>query len=405
MCIYYFVVFVKFVIRCYAFLLLNILKLYGLPMTETDLLKNNDNSIKSVVVEGKDQCGKADATEILAWNLYERGFAVREVSFPQYATPLGAVIRGFLSEGIQELDEIKGTRRELEVRMMIYALDRLQTLDSILRTSKEVLGEYTSESLFQRQTRPRSNEDFLWLFDRSSFSNAVTIAYGLANIKDFKDEDISYLVELGLSTEKYFIDRLGLDNCVIELVDHNDGIYKGWKPARKEGEDQYETQEVQDRVDYVYSKYAEIIGEGWKKISTKDETGEWLDRREINNRIMSFITERTYIFDLPNLDFPRTFLDIGDISADIYGIDTDSIPALAASYWESRAKNDKRTMYQSGQEIALYIVNNCEKITIKDEGVRNAMFNILEEYPECLTLLEHYYGEEFVVKFREAIYD
>ncbi|MDD3474784.1 MAG: hypothetical protein PHP08_02685 [Candidatus Dojkabacteria bacterium] len=371
-------------------------------MVEENIPKEGENKLKTLVIEGKDQCGKADATEILAWNLYEGGFAVREVSFPQYATPLGAVIRGFLSEGIQELDEIKGTRRELEVRMMMYALDRLQALDSILRTSKEILGEDTSRTLFSKKIHPWSNEDFLWLFDRSSFSNAVTIAYGLANIKDFNNEDISYLVNLGLSKEKYFIDRLGLGNCVIELVDHDDDNDEVWKPTRKEGEDQYETQEVQDRVDYVYSKYSEIIGEGWAKISTKDENGEWLDRKEINKKIMSFITERVYIFDLPKLDFPKSSLDIIDIARDIYGID---IIDISRPYWEAKTQNDKKTMYKSGQEVASYIVQNCEEVTIKDDGVKNAMFNILEEYPECLILLEHYYGEEFVVKFRQAIYD
>jgi thymidylate kinase len=340
---------------------------------------------KSVVIEGSDQVGKGDTVHDLANELLANDIPICRFSFPQYATPFGAAIRTFLKNGVDdigELADVKGTRREIEIRMMMFALDRLQALESVLRLPDEQIG--------------------VLLLDRGPYSNALTIAYGLYVVDEISDRDISEMTKLGFDLESYLINRLNLDNCVIQLS-ANFGK-KGWQSIRGGQEDQYEKKEIQEKSNIAYIKFSELVGEGWKVVITKEDN-QWKERSNRNKEVMDFIEEK-YQLSSQGFSGPAKFesIDVIDISKDIYNMDISEFSDVV-DFYKALDQNDKKVIYDKGRSIAGYISENCTTVTIKDDGVKESMYNILERYPECLLLLEEYYGIDFTNKVREAIYE
>jgi thymidylate kinase len=342
-------------------------------------------SYQSIVIEGADQVGKADTTRDLGEYLLSENIPIYRFSFPQYATPFGSAIRLFLKNGvedIQELGQIKGTRREIEIRMMMFALDRLQALESILRMPED--------------------KDRILLLDRGPYSNALTIAYGISVVENLSDEDVHEMANLGFDMEEYLIKTLNLDNCVIQLS-ANHGK-EGWKSIRNGGEDQYEKREVQEKTEKGYLEFSKVVGEGWKTVITK-EKGDWKDRSLRNKEVTTFIEER---IDLSKTEKEKSTsfesIDVLDIAKDMYGLEI-SKEAVVQDFYRALDENDKSTIYQKGLDIGESIALECKNITIKDKGVKNSILNILEAYPECILLLEYYYGETFVKKLIKAIND
>jgi thymidylate kinase len=139
---------------------------------------------KVIVCEGGDQVGKADAILTFSEKMLDLGIPVTYSSFPIYATPFGTIIRLFLRQGLDYLKLDKN--RELKAKMAMYALNRLEYMD-----------------VFLTHIRTR---DTLILLDRSPFSNAVTIAYGLANMPEVRDEKIlNELIDFALKLDEFMI--------------------------------------------------------------------------------------------------------------------------------------------------------------------------------------------------------
>ena len=337
---------------------------------------------KSVVFEGGDQVGKADAAQVFCSYLLEKNTSINRLSFPIYATPIGSVIRMFLKngiEGIKKLDNIKGTQRELEIRMMIYALNRLEALESILRRPKIYSG--------------------IFLLDRSPYSNALTIAYGLGGLKSIKKGNVSELVRLGFEIESLMIKILGLTNCVIHLK--VDSGKKGWEASRLEDADFYESKDVQDVADYVYSEYAKLVGKGWNMVYTKKDS-RWRDRGVIYKEIRDVVDSR---FELKssNKGVMKT-IDVIDIAKDIYGLDISNLEGVDKYYKAIKGCN-KAVIYKEALKISKHILESNDGVLFKNNEILNHVRNILEEYPECFDLLEYYLDKSFVNKLRIRIFE
>lgn len=339
----------------------------------------------SVVIEGADQVGKGDTTHDLLEVLISRSISVYRLSFPQYATPFGSAIRLFLKNGVDDIDSlthVKGTRREIEIRMMMFALDRLQALESILRCINV--------------------ENSVLLLDRGPYSNALTIAYGMSVVGEIADQDISEMANLGFEMEKYLINSLGLDKCVIQLsATHGKD---GWSSLRGGEEDQYEKREIQENADKAYREFSKLVGKGWKNIITK-ENGTWKKRENRNEEVLACLEE---LVDLSTLESTQKgkyeAIDVIDIAKDIYGLDISDFQEVK-DFYKALEKNEKNLIYNKGNKIGKYIAKESKNITIQDKGVRESMYNIVEAYPECLILLGEYYGKDFVNKLKVAIYD
>lgn len=332
---------------------------------------------QSVVFEGGDQVGKGDASNSFANHLLNEGISVNHIAFPIYATPIGSTIRRFLKEGIGDVksfDKITGTRKEIEIRMMIFALNRLEALESILRHSKDLDG--------------------IFLLDRSPYSNALTIAYALGGLKNVTNDDVKELAKLGWDIEQLLINTLNLDQCVIQLsVDNGDG---GWQVERNDS-DLHESKDVQEVADFVYTQFSKYVDDGWQQIFTKKE-GKWRSRDDIYTDIRKFVDTR---LDLKKGEGISKTLDVVDIAMDIYGVD---VSGMVERYYNAISTCDKSAMYEEAFNISNYVNKSSTEIRFENEQVIKNFRDILDIYPEILDLFEYYLGKSFVENLKVCIY-
>jgi thymidylate kinase len=343
-------------------------------------------NFQSVVIEGGDQVGKGDTCSSLISQLEEEQIPVFCLSFPQYATPFGYLIRRVLTEDNREGLE----KRDIEIREILFALDRLQAAESILRCFKNARG--------------------IFLWDRSPFSNALTISYGLTKVNDFTKIDVEELAKNGLSMEDFLINTFNLNNCVVELAKRD----SYWSSLRNGGEDQYESKDVQERVSEVYKIFSDIVGEGWSRVFVDKEgknnnevtnTPNWRDRNDRDSEVLTFIKQR---LSLDNLRNPENHvverIDVLDIAKYVYGLDIADME-IVSDFYLALDKNEKNQVYEKGADIAKYIVSKSKEINFENHGVIDSIRNIIDAYPECLSIIEYYYGNNFRRNFEESIYD
>jgi hypothetical protein len=337
---------------------------------------------QSIVIEGGDQIGKGDATQYLCKKLYEENIKVYRLSFPLYASPIGFSIRCFLKNDVRNIPSLKdvvGTKRELEIKMVMYALNRLEAVESILRSSKIKEG--------------------ILVFDRSPYSNALTLAYGLGGLKNVTLPEVDELIDLGLELEKYMIDILSLKNCVIHLV--ADTGKEGWNLSRVDENDLYEQKDVQKVADIVYDMIGQKVGDGWKKVYTKID-GKWRDRGDIYKDIRGFVDSRVDLNTSKSKEEP-VLIDILDVSKDIFNLDISHIDGVN-EYLNAISECDKGTIYEKSREISTYICKNMVDIDIQSSDVLNQFRNILEKYPECIDILNHFLPNEYGDKLSKYVF-
>lgn len=336
---------------------------------------------KTIACEGGDQTGKADAILTFAKKLQEKGISVTYTSFPVYATPIGTTIRLFLRQG---LDDLKLSRmRELKAKMAVYALNRLEFMDVFLSNPKF--------------------KDTIILLDRSPFSNAITIAYGLANVPDMHNYGVlNDLVNYALELESFMIKKLNLNNCVIQMVSEE----RSWSNVRHETADINENEAVQLAGEKIYDMYEDRIGEGWKKIVTRTKEG-WRDRDDIFDDIYTFFTSRVGSLDenmSKGMLKMRYEIGIEEILKHLYKGET--LPeGIISNYLKALRENDKDAMHNYGCKIGLDVGNSCRTITFKNKGVKNAANKIIDDVPEALDVLAHFVSKEFVNKLRKGLDD
>lgn len=321
---------------------------------------------KVVSCEGGDQFGKADAILTFSKKFLESGVSITYSSFPIYATPFGTVIRKFLKNGLDDFNF--PPVEELRIKMALYALDRLQFLDVVLSNP-----EYKKT---------------LILLDRSSFSNAVTLAYGIVNIKDFKKEDMNSFLRYAFWVDGLMIKKLGLKNCVVQMVSADNS----WDNVRGEEHDINENLDVQRVTEETYKLNQERVGDGWKRIITKTDKG-WGDREDIFNNIYNFVVERYGEFNLEV--FPRKLI------INIQEIMKNSYPNAVVKkkdiekYLKALNENDKDDMYEYGIKIGDQIGQSAKQILLKDREVQDKFCKIIKKEPDILLVLGKYLNENF----------
>lgn len=331
-----------------------------------------------VSFEGGDQVGKGDALNFFSGKLIERGDVdIVTSSFPIYGTPIGSTIRVLLKEGGEKFN--LDHREELEVKMALFALNRLEFLEVFLEQdiSKEALV----------------------LFDRSAFSNALTIAYAMKEIPDMTSEDIKGLVKTALDLDSLLIDTLSLNRCVVQPV--IDG--EEWHSSRDGEVDLHESPDVQRYAAFVYSLYEGIIGDGWMRVPTKEE-GVWRDREEIYSDIFGFVVERLGKIGSDGYKGKKYEVGIREIAENIYVgsyVDED----LLQQYIGSIENNDKDTMYTTSIEVKNQICSSYDSILFKNKAIREAFRSILRQYPKIEEVLEYNLGEKFVNKLEKVLED
>ncbi len=338
-------------------------------------------SFKSVVIEGGDQIGKGDVTNYLLERFKRENVNICKLSFPLYSAPFGTIVRKTLEKGfpsIPEIDLIAGTRRELEIKMVLFAINRLEALESILRRYEE--------------------KEMNFMLDRSPYSHAVTISYGLQGVKCVSEEEVDDLIGLIFDIEEFFIKTLNLSDCVIHLMaDHG---RKGWKKERSDG-DLYEVRAVQEVVDSVYKKIGGIVGQGWGHIYTK-KNAKFRSREDIYKEVDLVVDA---------LSFKSTkgegsvIYDILEVAKDVYGLDLYGL-SIYEKYFRNVQLDDNeknRETYGLACEIGEYIAKTCTVVVFENKGVKKSIKRILKLYPEVLSIVEYHFGETFRSKFESVL--
>lgn len=333
------------------------------------------------VCEGVDQVGKGDAILNLSERLLENSIPVTYSSFPIYATPVGTLVRFSLIGLLKEFEFEK--IQELKIRMALYALNRLEFMDVLL-----------------------SNRDYkktLIVLDRSPFSNAVTIGYGVMSLgKSAEDQDVKDLVDYALWLESFMIKKLSLTNSVVQMVSEDES----WKNLRKEKGDMYEQGNVQKLSGEIYDLYQERAGKGWKKVVTKTKSG-WRSREDISDEIYEFLLSRIEgVNEMSRSSMYKLRYEIGaeEILKNLYIGGT--LPSgLLSSYLKALRSNDKDSMYRHGVDIGVRVGRTCQLVKIKNPRVRKEMGKIIKELPEIKSIMSGLINKDFSDKFCRALDD
>lgn len=336
---------------------------------------------KTIICEGGDQTGKADAILTFSEKILNMGIPVTYASFPVYATPFGTAIRLFLRQGLEDLKLSK--LKELKAKMAMYALNRLEFMDVFLSNPKF--------------------KDTVIVLDRSPFSNALTVAYGLANYPEMRNYGmLNQLIDYAMELDGFMIKKLNLTNCVFQTVTEDDN----WDNVRHEDADINENEKVQKAAMQIYDMYEDRIKEGWKKILTKTKDG-WREREAISDEIYRFFIDRVGdITDKKVRSMLRIRYEIGieEILKHIYKGEV--LPeGVVCEYLKALRTNDKDNMHKFGCMIGTEVGVTCKTMSFKNKGVRQAARKIVNEVPEVLDVLSYFISEDFPDKFLKAIDD
>jgi thymidylate kinase len=330
---------------------------------------------KVVSCEGGDQCGKGDAILTFRKKFLEKGVSITYSSFPMYSTPFGTSIRKFLNNGMEAFNF--DSKRELKIKMALYALNRLEFLDIILTDNKF--------------------KNTLILLDRSPFSNAVTLAYGIVNIEKLSNKEIREYVEYAFWLEKLMIRKLKLKDCVVQMI----ALNKSWDNLREGGQrDINENNDIQAMTEKTYDLFQDEVGEGWKKIVTKMDKG-WADREDIFKDIYNFVVSRYGEFNLEV--FPK------DYSVNVEEVISNSYPGTRVSrndienYMEALVNNKKDKMYVYSIKIGEQIASTTDNFIIQDKNVQKMFYLILKDLPEIYIVLEEYLNVNFSKLVKQSV--
>ncbi len=337
-------------------------------------MKEN-SEFKSIDIEGSDQVGKGDAVKNLAQEYCNKGIDTTVVSLPYYACPIGYCIRTALKEGLSSEMNID-KEREVHVKMSLFALNRLEILNSIL-------------------SHPNKG---IYLFDRGPFSNALTIAYSLTEGQN--GNEIEDLANTALDLDEYFREVLNIDKCVIQLQTEE----QQWTQSRSEKADLYEKSDVQEKSKEVYSIFEQRIGDGWKNITTKKSSG-WRRRDDIKNDCMDFISSRLGIYSKRHRPKREPqYLGIEEVQTYLYTNSHVDLE-LREAWLGALKENCKEDIYKLSKDISESIVESVESIKWYNKDIKNEVKRILELNPEVLYVFEYMYGERFLVKFLNSLND
>ena len=330
------------------------------------------------MIEGGDQVGKADATQNLLKAL-RKNIPITIVSFPMYSMPLGTAIRKMLKEGIEDIVKEKHIEasEEFKARMSMYALDRLMVTDCLLKDGYE---------------------DRLLIFDRSPYSNSLTIAYGLGGRDVISREKVDGFASFGFESEQFMIESLNLKNCVLELYDDSED----WVGSRSEGDDQYESKSVQEVCGDVYTSYAKKVGDGWCKLATKVD-GEWRGRDEISEDILSFVYSR--YLGLKEEGCENTDVEILELTEAVRGLYVGS--CIKKEHFEALKKsldeNDKSTLYDNSISVVEDMLESMSEIKWSNLEARDASKGVLDVNPFCWDIIESFLGEKYCKLLEESL--
>jgi len=334
-----------------------------------------DSKYKCIDFEGSDQVGKGDAVRNISLELGKRGLNTSVISFPYYATPFGYIIRDILVNGFPQKLALD-TDRAVQVKMLLFSLNRLEILNCILASKK-----------FD-----------VYVFDRGPFSNALTIAYYIfQNGKNSQNNE--FLVTKALFFDSYLRDVLNIDECVICLK------HKGvdWKESRNgQRDDLHEVREVQDISTQIYNLFDKELGDGWKNVVTKNRDG-WREREDIKRDCLEFAINRGIIPDSRGKKSKVVkYLGLNEIQKFLY-VESKVEVGLKREWLSAISSNDKKEVYRVSELVSKALASSTGRLVWNDTGIVKHIKVLVNLFPEIFDIIEYKYGKIFVSKFKKSI--
>lgn len=196
---------------------------------------------KRIMLDGLDGSGKGTLAKEIASRLPGESVII---DYPQYDLPWGKVLRHLL--------DVSDKGLSIENRMLIYALNRAETIIQLL----EVITE---------------NPQVHLIFDRGPTSNILTMAYYYTKLPDslkpsgddlerwvikhytyMREIDSTFYSVLGLSETPVFVPMLNSAETITSIT----------QDSSRQGYDSYETIDVQEIARYFYT----IIDKSYPKV-------------------------------------------------------------------------------------------------------------------------------------------
>jgi len=193
-----------------------------------------NTKVKTSAVDGLDGSGKGALSHEVAKLLPGHTLSV---DYPQYELPWGKVLKHLLYEDDEGLS--------IEDRMLVYALNRLETVDAIQAQTAELLAK---------------GEQVNIVFDRFFSSNIITAAYYYHKMPpEQRPSDLRTWI-LGLykymnKIDALFLDELDLRGTIIyiPMLQEEDSIAALLADESRAGADSYETSDVQSLARELYA--------------------------------------------------------------------------------------------------------------------------------------------------------
>lgn len=174
-----------------------------------------------IAVEGIDQSGKKTQTELLVKKLKEKGINATKMSFPDYETPVGQLIKRILSNEIQV---------PIEVKHMLYSANKWELkpkIEELIEQKYTIVFDRYYQSNWAYGLANNLSIDWLENLDRDLPHTNLTIVLDLPpkislkrkeQNRDIHEQDLEYL----LRVRKGFI-KLASENKWV-IVDGNQPV-------------------------------------------------------------------------------------------------------------------------------------------------------------------------------------
>ena len=199
-------------------------------------------NLTPIIIDGLDGTGKETSSRLIADNLSSKGYNSLIVSYPQYNTYWGKIIKSFLIEDGENFD------LSLKERMLIYALNRLESVQSIKKTVEE---NYSKHSQFI-------------IFDRFSTSNLLTYSYFTKDTPDIDKKDLSEVYGYMQSIDSLFLSELRIPHVpiMIPTLDPKSSSELLKNDNKTNSKDSYEKLDVQKKAYEVYRFISQYVDKG-----------------------------------------------------------------------------------------------------------------------------------------------
>jgi thymidylate kinase len=221
---------------------------------------------KFLAIDGLDGSGKATCSKEIAKFLSLKGINVLIADLPHYSTPYGRVLTHLLTENDESLS--------LKERMCVYTLNRLETVDTIL---KDI-------------TRLEKNEQPVHvIFDRYSTSNVITFAYYLLKekrsykISEFK-EIYNYMLKIESDFQKLLGNIRNSTNVYILEIKIEETMKRLLADKKRSSIQLYEKEEIQKLSNELFQHLSKIDDK--VKIISQYASGQHLQKEEVATKII-----------------------------------------------------------------------------------------------------------------------